>query len=284
MLNDEYFVRCSGYRLKPSMAEAPKVAVVIAAYNAEDTLVLAVESILAGTLECRVYVVDDCSRIPAANSLQHLLDRVVLIRLDSNVGPAAARNVALQSILDDGFEYVAIADADDISAPTRLQKQLEFMEARPRVGVCGTWVSHFRARISEDIFVNRRPGEPDKVRNLMFFNMPVSHASAMIRCEALRRVGLYSTDYPVAEDYELFRRIATQYDLANVSECLLYYRLSPMGQSLTRRKRQLYDRFRIQLKYFEAANWRAWGGLARTAVTFLVPRDIIQSIRTNSQG
>lgn len=265
------------------MAEIPKVAVVVAAYNAEQTIVAAVESILASTIECRVYVVDDCSRTPAAECLKHLLDRIVLIRLDANVGPGAARNIALEKIIDAGFEYVAIVDADDISEPARLQKQLELMEAHPRVGGCGTWVSHFRASINEDIFVNRRPGEPDKVRNLMFFNMPVSHASAMIRCEALRRVGLYSTDYPVAEDYELFRRIATQYDLANVSECLLYYRLSPTGQSMARRKRQLYDRLRIQLKYFEAANWRAWAGLAKTAATFLVPARIFQDVKSGLQ-
>lgn len=265
------------------MAEIPKVAAVVAAYNAEQTIVAAVESILASTIECRVYVVDDHSRTPAAECLKHLLDRIVLIRLDANVGPAAARNIALQKVIEAGFKYVAIVDADDISEPARLQKQLEFMEAHPRVGACGTWTSHFRTSTKEEIFVNRRPSDPDKVRNSMFFNIGLSHASAMIRCEALQRVGLYSTDYPAAEDYELFRRIATQYDLANVSECLLYYRLSPTGQSVTRRKRQLYDRLRIQLKYFEITKWRAWAGLARTAVTFLMPLSVFQGIKSNLQ-
>lgn len=263
------------------MAEIPKVAAVVAAYNAENTIVAAVESILSGTMDCRVYVVDDCSRKPVADYLQHLLDRVVVIRLDKNAGPAIARNVALKQILAAGFEYIAIVDADDVSRPNRLQKQFEFMEAHPRVGACGTWAREFYVDINEPNIVVERPTTPEDVGSEMFFNMAISHASAMIRTEALRRVGFYSNDYPVAEDYELFRRIGQYYELANLPEFLLHYRISPAGQSQSRRQRQIYDRFLIQLKYFEITRWQAWVGLARTFVTFFIPRTVFRAIKTN---
>lgn len=263
------------------MAEIPKVAVVVAAYNAEATVVAAVESILAGTQACRVYVVDDCSRKPVADCLKHLLDRIVVIRLDKNAGPAAARNVAIERILEAGFEYVAIADADDISCPERLEKQLAFMEANPRIGVCGTWTRDFRFDINEPNVIRARPASPEAVRNMMYFNIGISHPSAMIRADVLRRVGLYSSKYPVAEDYELFRRIGVHYEFANIPELLLHCRISPNGQSESRPRRQIYDRFVIQLKYLEPTNWRAWAGLGKTFVTFFIPRGILAALKLN---
>ncbi len=82
----------------------------------------------------------------------------------------------------------------------------------------------------------------------------------------------------------LFSSIATRYDLANIPECLLSYRISPDGQSRSRRWRQLYDRLRIQLKYFEATEWRAWAGIAKTLVAMLVPPSLSESLKIKSRG
>lgn len=291
------------------------VAAIVAAYNAEGTIVASVESILLGTTPCHVFVVDDCSKIPVENCLAHLKDRIEIIRLDSNVGPAAARNIALKRALNAGFEYIAIQDADDISFPDRLEKQLAFMQDHPRVGACGTWTclldENMTGAFSPDlqakavevrktrkigstgtwtllrdeqsqhtVHLFSRVTEPNDVRNAMFFNIGLSHTSAVIRCEALRQVGLYSTDYPAAEDYELMRRIGTKYDLANIPECLVHYRISPGGISQSRRRRQLYDRFMIQMKYFEATQWRAWAGAAKTLATTIIPRQLKQLVRS----
>lgn len=265
---------------EPVMTGHPRVAALVAAYNAERTIREAIDPLLAAKPDCQVYVVDDCSRIPVSEYLQNTDGRITVIRLEKNAGPAAARNAALAEILAAGFDYVAIADADDISKPDRIAKQVAFMDANPKVGACGTWTRHFHDDIADSTFINRRPGDPRAVRRLMFFNMGVSHASAMIRCEALRRAGLYSQDYPAAEDYDLFRRIGQRYELANVEECLLNYRISPGGQSMTRRRQQLYDRLRIQLRYFEAGAWQAWVGVARTLVTLLMPSGLFQTIRS----
>jgi glycosyltransferase involved in cell wall biosynthesis len=258
----------------------PEIAVVVAAYNAESTIVQAVESLFSGTMECCVYVVDDHSQNPVANYLGHLSsDRLIIHRLDENLGPATARNVALRQILDAGYKYVAIMDADDISMPDRLAKQFAFMESHPEVGACGTWVREFYHHPGEQIKIHQRPPDPDGVRKLMYFNIGISHASAMIRVEALRRLGLYCSAYPVAEDYELLRRIATRYQIANIPECLVHYRISPGGQSLRRRRRQLFDRFLIQLKYFEFTQWRAWAGVLQTIVTLALPLPVFRAVK-----
>jgi GT2 family glycosyltransferase len=254
----------------------PDVAVVVAAYNADKTIVAAIESVLSGPLECAVFVVDDASRVPVADCLRSLSARITILRLDVNVGPAAARNAALRLILDRGFKYVAIMDADDMSYPNRLTIQAAYLEQNPAVGAVGTWTRLFDDETGETIRINRRAVAPNAVRNLMFFNIGLSHASAMIRVDALRRVGIYSDRYPAAEDYELLRRIGTCFQLANIPECLLHYRISPGGQSLRRRRRQLYDRLRVQIRYFEWREWRAWVGAFQTVALFLVPMRILQ--------
>lgn len=293
----------------------PSVAVIVAAYNAESTIVASVESILSGTMPCHAYVVDDCSTIPVATTLAHLKDRIEIIRLDHNVGPAAARNIAIDKAIKAGFEFIAIQDADDISFPTRLEKQIAFLRDHPRVGACGTWTclldetmtGAFSPDLEQKVVAVRktktignfgtwtllvdepsqrtvhlfsRVTDPEDVRNTMFFNIGLSHTSAVIRSEAFRTVGLYSTDYPAAEDYELMRRIGTQFDLANVPECLVHYRISPGGISQSRRRRQLYDRLMIQMKYFEATQWRAWIGVAKTLATMVIPRQLKDLVRS----
>lgn len=256
-----------------------KVAVVVAAHNAERTIVAAVESVLSSPVGCRVFVVDDCSKKPVADCLRQFSDRVEVIRLDKNVGPAEARNVALRKILDADFDYVAIMDADDISTPARLEKQVAFMDSHPNVGVCGSWLREFHHSTRATIRIFPRPSDPQAVRNLMFFNNAVPHASSMIRVEAFRRVGLYSVNYPVAEDYELLRRIGLHYDLTNLPEFLVHYRISPTGISQTRRAQQLRDRLRIQVKYFEPLKWQAWAGIAQTLLTMVVPRELFHWVK-----
>jgi len=253
-------------------------AVLIAAYNAEKTIRQAVESVLAGSFDCDVYIVDDCSRIPVTEVLEPY-DNVEVIRLKRNRGPAVARNIGLSKILAKDYDYVAIMDADDVSTPTRLAKQVCFLDKHPRVGAVGCWTLHFDEHTGETTLLRKRPTEPADIRNMMFFNTGISHASAVIRVDALRAVGIYSENYPAAEDYELLRRIGAKYDLANLPEFLLAYRVSSQGQSLGRRRRQLVDRLKIQLRYFAPFNWRAWAGVAQTLASLLIPARLVHTLK-----
>ena len=253
-------------------------AVLVAAYNAEQTIRQAVESVLSGALDCDVYIVDDCSRVPVTDVLG-AYDNVEVIRLKRNRGPAVARNVGLSKILAKDYDYVAIMDADDVSTPTRLAKQVCFLDKHPRVGAVGCWTVHFDEHSGGTKLLRKRPTEPAEIRNMMFFNAGISHASAVFRVDALRAVGIYSEKYPAAEDYELLRRVGAKYDLANLPECLLAYRVSSQGQSLGRRRRQLIDRLKIQLRYFAPLNWRAWAGVAQTVVSLVMPAKLVHALK-----
>jgi hypothetical protein len=105
------------------------------------------------------------------------------------------------------------------------------------------------------------------------------HPTWMVRTQALRDAGLYSCDYPAAEDYELLRRMSRTSELANLPEYLLEYSVSMSGVSMKNRRRQLLDRLRIQLEYFDPWQAKAWLGVARTLAMFAVPRSVLSAYR-----
>jgi glycosyltransferase involved in cell wall biosynthesis len=223
-------------------------------------------------------VVDDCSRIPVAQVLGQT-GRLEIIRLETNLGPAGARNVGLQRVLAGNHRYVAILDADDVTYPERFAKQIAFLDANSQVAAVGTWERFIDDQTGETVFYHQPPCSPGDVRKRMFFNCALAHSAVMIRADAFAEMGSYDPEYPAAEDYETLRRIATKYDLANLPECLVDYRVSREGISVTRRRRQLFDRLRIQLKYFAPLNWRAWAGAANTLLLFLVPRTLVTAVK-----
>lgn len=247
------------------------VAVLMAAYNADKTIIEAVDSLMRSTQPCKIYIVDDCSRTPVAELLgAHDPDRIEIIRLPQNSGPAAARNAGIVRILRAGHPYVAVMDADDRSHPGRLAKQVAFLRRNPGVAVVGCWerVIDEHSNFVSDVAL---PCDPEDIRNLLFVKMCVSHPTWMVRAEVFSELGVYSLKYLAAEDYEFIRRVAAHHDVANLPEHLIDYRLSPGGMSARNRTRQLFDRLRIQLAYFRPLKWQAWLGVARTAALLIVP-------------
>src|SRR5262249_22799643 len=101
----------------------------------------------------------------------------------------------------------------------------------------------------------------------------------LFRAEVLARMGPYSLDYPAAEDYEFLRRAASRVAIANVPDILLDYRISTGGISVSKRRRQLLDRLKTQLRYIEPLEWRGWAGMAKTLALFAIPRKLLTALK-----
>lgn len=103
-----------------------KISVIVAAYNAESTLGVAIESVLMQTHQCvEIIVVDDCSADNTFSIAKYYAKRdprVCVHQTLENSGPSAARNLAITHATGD---WVAVLDADDWFAPTRLAELLE---------------------------------------------------------------------------------------------------------------------------------------------------------------
>jgi glycosyltransferase involved in cell wall biosynthesis len=260
-----------------------EVAVLMAAYNADSTIREAVASILASTVPCDLYVVDDCSRVPVADVLGSP-PGVKLIRLSRNQGLAAALNVGLQHILSQNYKYVARMDADDVSYPHRLATQIAYLERHPDIGLVGSGARFIDDKTGVPIMNYVPPLDAEEIQRALYFNNCFVHPSWIARREVLARLGPYSLVYPAAEDYEFIRRASAEVVLANIPDALLDYRISTGGISVSKRRRQLTDRLKIQLKYLDPWQWRAWAGMAKTLALFMIPRKLVNTMKAEWRG
>jgi len=112
----------------PASHISAPVCVIIAAYNAAATLRKAIGSALAQQSAGQVIVVDDASTddtVQIARSADDGTGRLHVIALPKNMGPAAARNVALD---DTRLSFVCVLDSDDFMLPGRLDRLVAVAE------------------------------------------------------------------------------------------------------------------------------------------------------------
>src|SRR5918996_2481069 len=117
------------------MISTPKVSVVMPAYNAAVYLDEAVTSILNQTFrEFEFIVINDGSTDDTVSILDKYekSDSRIRVYHQENQGMIAALNRGCR--LARG-KYIARMDADDISLPRRFERQLEFMEGHPQIGI-----------------------------------------------------------------------------------------------------------------------------------------------------
>src|SRR5262249_44526169 len=170
---------------------APLVSVVMPVYNGERFVVEAVRSILAQTFrdfEC--LVVDDGStdRTPELLAAEQARDpRLVVHRQPANLGfrEALTTGCALAR-----GELIARMDADDISLPTRLERQVAFLQTHPKVGVVGSAVQFLDDRGAPGAIKLNPLGSGLAAWSMVFFNSLV-HPSVTLRRAALEAAGGY---------------------------------------------------------------------------------------------
>lgn len=105
-------------------SQTPTVAVIVAAYNAGETITRAVQSALAEPEVSEVWVVDDASTddtLERAALCDNPAGRLRLVRQERNAGPAAARNRALEGVTAD---WVCVLDSDDFFLEGRIGRLL----------------------------------------------------------------------------------------------------------------------------------------------------------------
>lgn len=214
-------------------AGAPRVSVILPVYNGEQYLQEAVDSILGQTFtDFELIAIDDGSRDGTAALLDALRDPRVRVIHQDNMGLALTLNKGIS--LARG-EYIARQDADDVSRPERLARQVAYLDAHPRCGLLGTW-----SVIQEDRVLttrqHRHPCSNGELQLRLLFDSFFVHSTVMMRRAALDRAGLYPTDPErnPPEDFDLWLRIAREHALANLPEPLLVYREVPGSISRTR--------------------------------------------------
>lgn len=109
--------------------DKPLVSIITPSYNSTKFIPATIESVLAQTYQnWEMLIVDDCSKDESRKVIREYTEkdsRIKLIELTENSGAAVARNTAIKAAKG---KYVAFLDSDDLWVPTKLEKQIEFME------------------------------------------------------------------------------------------------------------------------------------------------------------
>lgn len=210
---------------------APRVSVVMAVYNGAGYVREAIDSVLGQTLEDLEFViVDDCSTDATRDIVRSYDDpRVVFVENTSNCGQTRSLNRGLRLA---AAELIARQDADDISEPARLARQVTFLEAHREIAMLGTWYRKIDA--AGNVLGHRSlPCEPTDLRWCLLFFTPFVHSSVMFRRSVLAEVGLYNEALIYAQDHELWSRIAAVKPVANLAEPLVRFRVHPASMTET---------------------------------------------------
>jgi glycosyltransferase involved in cell wall biosynthesis len=207
----------------PPLNMEPIVSVVLPVYNCPQYVGEAIDSILGQTFgDFELIVIDDGSTDATPDVVRGFSDPRIHFIVQANMGLPATLNRGIESARG---RYVARQDQDDISLPQRFEKQVSYLDAHPRCGLVGTWAEIWHEN-TKTHRAHRHAGDSTTLKFELMFNNPFVHSSVMLRKDTLQGVGGYSTDSArqPPEDYELWSRIAREYDVANIPEALQIYR------------------------------------------------------------
>ena len=189
-------------------------------YNGERFLKETIDSVLAQSYSDFIFlIINDGSTDRTAEIICSYSDkRIIYQENEKNIGLVATLNNGIE-IVD--TEFLARMDADDLWHPTKLERQIQLLDSRPDVGLCGTSIRKFGAFEGDFIF----PIDNEGLKVGFLFYCCMSHPSVVFRMSFLKESGLrYKTDYFPAEDYKMWTDCLEKTQIYNIPEVLVYYR------------------------------------------------------------
>lgn len=245
-----------------------RLSVIMGAFNCASTLGASVESILAQDYrDFEFLICDDGSTDSTGEAIRAYAERdarIVFLRNDRNRGLAPTLNRCIAAAKG---EYLARMDADDVSRPDRLRKQVEFLDSHPEFALCGSSIALFDA---SGIWGKLDYPEFPDARSFLL-RSPFAHPTVVFRAGALRAAGGYDADPSIgrSEDYDLFMRLQASGSRGyNIQELLLEYR-EELGSFKKRKFKYALIEARVRFRGFRSL------GLLPRALPYVIKPIII---------
>ncbi len=219
---------------------ATQISVIMPVYNAEKYIKLAIESILSQTfIDFEFIIINDGSTDRTLNILEEYAQQ------DHRIQLVSRENKGLVATLNEGLALakaplVARMDADDISLPDRLEKQVAYLAEHANCIAIGGQTLIIDPEGDEMCIWNKLTCfEEIQDQHLnTFVGSAVAHPSMMYRTSAVRSIGDYKEDCYPSEDLDLLLRLSTIGDIENLSEVILKYRVHSQSICATQQSPQ----------------------------------------------
>ena len=222
------------------------VSIVMPSYNAARFISESIKSVLAQTYQnWELLIQDDCSRDYSVELAQAFAIDDCRIKIERNVvnsGAAVSRNEAIKR--SRGC-FVAFLDADDLWLPTKLEKQLVFMEQH-NCDFCYCSYEH----ISED---GKSLGEQTRVVKNLTYNKMLMHCwpgclTVIYRQDLNHKI--YAEDIKKNNDHALFLRVLKHcHNAMGMKDCMGLYRICK--GSISRNKFKMFKPYLKVIRDFE---------------------------------
>lgn len=219
----------------------PKISVLMPVYKTDKRhLKEAIESILQQTFsDFEFLILDDCPEDSREDVVKSFNDkRIKYFKNEKNLGITKARNKLIDMAKG---EYLAVFDHDDLSMPTRFEKQVQFLDENADVGVVGCNIESFpqKRRI-------KQPIENHEIKLALMTQCVIAHSSAMIRKQVLVENNVrYREEYSPSEDYALWCDLIKFTNFHNIPEVLFKWRDHKTNTSKTQDEKMKEATLRI---------------------------------------
>lgn len=222
------------------------VSVIMPCFNAEAFIVEAINSILnQSLLNLELIIINDGSTDGTEMLVQKFTDsRIRYLSFDVNRGNYVARNKGLDIVQG---KYIAMADADDVSHPNRLQTQYDYLEANPSVAAIGSRMEIIDQG-GKSIGVTNEPLEYDEIKIAFLRDNCLAQPTLMFRRNLLKKGYRYDESFRYCGDYDFVQRIIQSNHVANLESALVKYRIHPTQISSSKRGHLIQQGNRTRIK------------------------------------
>jgi len=225
----------------------PLVSVVMSVYNCEKYIYKSIDSILLQTFTgFEFIIINDGSTDGTLNILREYekKDNRITIYNQSNKGLTASLNFGIGIAKG---KYIARQDADDISLPTRFEKQVYFLENNNAISLLGT--NNMEVINGKEKLGNYY--EFDYINKRVFLYSPFAHTSVMFRKEIFVKIGLYNESFKTSQDFEAWMRFAKYGKISMLDEILVKLYRANDSVSSTWKFNQIYNAWRARRMHQE---------------------------------
>lgn len=225
-----------------------RITVIMGIFNCENTLPEALDSLYAQTYKAfNIILCDDGSTdntYEIAKSHSEKFDNILLIKNEKNKGLSFSLNHCLKYA---NTEFIARMDGDDVSLPTRFEKEINFLDTHPEISIISTSIVYFD---ENGDYKYGKVIEYPQVKDFLK-GSPFCHAPCMVRKKAYTAVSGYSDDIIRDQDYHLwFKMYSLGFRGYNLKEAL--YKMRDDRNATMRRKfKYRVTEMHIRLKGFK---------------------------------
>jgi len=201
----------------------PAITVVIPTYNRASYVCSAIDSVLLQTFEdFEIIVIDDGSTDDTLARLSAYRDKRLKVIHQNNLSQGIARNTG---ILESSGEYIAFLDSDDVWLPDKLE--LQYMQLRRSLNCFWSYTNAFSFQNSINNlydFSERMILHSGSISSKLIKLNFIGTSTVMVKKDCFDSVGLFS-DLPKAQDWDIWLRLASKFDICMVPEALVGYRV-----------------------------------------------------------